>query len=98
MESHLVAYTDDMFGKKRPPALQLQIEIAQSRLKAFAVHQQNLAEEGWCVEHVELHFTDRTDVPNKPSLDPLRRDVAPEIIVTGKIDRVDRHDDGKRRD
>ena len=98
MESHLVAYTDDMFGKKRPPALQLQIEIAQSRLKAFSAHQENLAQAGWHIEHVELHFTDRTvdDYSKPPPIGPLIRDVAPEIVVTGVIDRVDRHDDGRR--
>ena len=99
MKSHLLAYANDMFGKKRPPALQLQIEIAQSRLKAFSEHQQKLAREGWHIEHVELHFTDRkVDEPNLPEpIAPLIRAVAPEIVVTGKIDRVDRHIEGRRR-
>ena len=99
MKSHLLAYANDMFGKKRPPALQLQIEIAQSRLKAFSEHQQTLASDGWHIEHVELHFTDRkVDEPNSPGpIAPLIREVAPEIVVTGKIDRVDRHSDGSRR-
>ena len=83
------------FGKARPAALKLQIEIARHRMQAFAEVQHRLAQEEWCVEHVELHFTDR-DVPN--AIDPLRRfGVAPDLIVTGKIDRVDRHPSGKRR-
>ena len=92
MKSHLLAYANEMFGKKRPPALQLQIEIAQSRLKAFSEHQQKLANDGWHIEHVELHFTDRkVDEPSSPKpIAPLIRAVAPEIVVTGKIDRVDR--------
>ena len=57
-------------------------------MQAFAEVQHRLAQEEWCVEHVELHFTDR-DVPN--AIDPLRRTAAPDLIVTGKIDRVDRH-------
>ncbi|MEC8114342.1 MAG: PD-(D/E)XK nuclease family protein, partial [Planctomycetota bacterium] len=99
MKSHLLAYANDMFGKKRPPALQLQIEIAESRLKAFSEHQQKLALEGWHIEHVELHFTDqKVDEPNLPEpITPLIRAVAPEIVVTGKIDRVDRHIEGRRR-
>ena len=99
MKSHLLAYANEMFGKKRPPALQLQIEIAQSRLKAFSEHQQKLANDGWHIEHVELHFTDRkVDEPSSPKpIAPLIRAVAPEIVVTGKIDRVDRHSDGRRR-
>ena len=98
-ESHLQAYANEMFGKKRPPALQLQIHIAQSRLKALSVHQQELALQGWHVEQVELHFTDRpsTESDVRPTIAPLIRNVAPEILVTGKIDRVDRHRDGQRR-
>ena len=99
MRSHLLAYADDMFGKKRPPALQLQIEIAQSRLKAFSEHQHKLANDGWHIEHVELHFTDRKvdDSISPRPIPPLIREAAPEIVVTGKIDRVDRHSDGRRR-
>ena len=98
MKSHLMAYVDDMFGKKRPPALQLQVEIAQARLKAFSVHQEKLVAAGWHIEHVELHFTDRkSNHPSAPpTIDPLIREVAPEIVVTGQIDRVDRHLDGRR--
>lgn len=99
MKSHLLAYANDMFGKRRTPALQLQIEIAESRLKAFSEHQQKLVGDGWHIEHVELHFTDRkVDEPNSPEpIAPLIRAVAPEIVVIGKIDRVDRHSDGRRR-
>ena len=93
-QRHLESCVNERFGKARPAALKLQIEIARHRMQAFAEVQHRLAQEEWCVEHVELHFTDR-DVPN--AIDPLRRTAAPDLIVTGKIDRVDRHPSGKRR-
>ena len=93
-QHHLEECVDDRFGKTRPAALKLQIEIARHRMLAFAQIQHQLVQEEWCVEHVELHFTDR-DVPN--AIDPLRRIAAPNVIVTGKIDRVDRHSSGRRR-
>lgn len=93
-QHHLKECVDDRFGKTRPAALKLQIEIARHRMLAFAQIQHQLVQEEWCVEHVELHFTDR-DVPN--AIDPLRRIAAPNVIVTGKIDRVDRHSSGRRR-
>ena len=93
-QHHLESCVNERFGKARPAALKLQIEIARHRMQAFAEVQHRLAQEEWCVEHVELHFTDR-DVPN--AIDPLRRTAAPDLIVTGKIDRVDRHPSGKRR-
>ncbi|MEC7196732.1 MAG: PD-(D/E)XK nuclease family protein, partial [Planctomycetota bacterium] len=93
-QHHLESCVNDRFGKARPAALKLQIEIARHRMQAFAEVQHRLAQEEWCVEYVELHFTDR-DVPN--AIDPLRRSAAPDLIVTGKIDRVDRHPSGRRR-
>ena len=93
-QHHLEKCVNDRFGKNRPAALKMQIEIARHRMQSFAEVQHRLVQEEWCVEHVELHFTDR-DVPN--AIDPLRRAVAPNLIVTGKIDRVDRHCSGKRR-
>ena len=93
-QHHLESCVNDRFGKTRPAALKLQIEIARHRMQAFAEVQHRLVQEEWCVEHVELHFTDR-DVPN--AIDPLRLLAAPDLIVTGKIDRVDRHPSGKRR-
>ena len=93
-QHHLEECVDDRFGKTRPAALKLQIEIARHRMLAFAQVQHQLVQEEWCVEHVELHFTDR-DVPN--AIAPLRRIAAPNVIVTGKIDRVDRHSSGRRR-
>ena len=93
-QHHLERCVNDRFGQTRPAALRLQIEIARHRMQAFAEVQHRLAQDEWCVEHVELHFTDR-DVPN--AINPLRRTAAPNLIVTGKIDRVDRHASGKRR-
>lgn len=93
-QHHLEECVDDRFGKDRPAALKLQIEIARHRMLSFAEVQHQLVQEEWCVEHVELHFTDR-DVPN--AIEPLRRIAAPNVIVTGKIDRVDRHSSGRRR-
>ena len=91
---HLEICVTSQFGHHRPAALQLQIEIARQRMLGFADHQWRLVQEGWAVEHVELHFTDREV---KGAIDPLVRAAAPGVIVTGKIDRVDRHLTGKRR-
>lgn len=76
------------FGVSPPPALQVQIEQAIRRLEAFAIHQARKAEEGWEIKYIE-HKVDRKDgivlqVGEK------------QMIVHGRIDRIDYHEKDDR--
>jgi len=73
------------FGRRPPPALQVQAAQLKARLRGFSVWQAGHAAQGWRIMHCEhalddsslLHFNE----PNSPPM-PLR----------GKIDRIDRNE------
>lgn len=67
------------------PAVDLQVEHVRQRLRAFSQAQARWAAEGWKIEGVELSFHG-TLVTEKGTSVPIH----------GRIDRIDRHEDGKR--
>lgn len=71
------------FGVSPTPALQIQLEQAERRLAAFAVHQAAQAAAGWRILHIE-HQVSKTDgisldIDGKP------------MTIHGRIDRIDFH-------
>ena len=73
------------FGPSPLPAVGLQLEQLEYRLRAFAVRQAERAAEGWRIHAVE--WKPRTPVVLDVDGQPLE--------VAAKIDRVDRHADGR---
>ncbi|MBI2566942.1 MAG: PD-(D/E)XK nuclease family protein [Candidatus Schekmanbacteria bacterium] len=69
------------YGTSLSPPLALQLDAAEQRLRAAAAEQARQAREGWRIEGVEV-------------------ELAVELCgfrITGTIDRVDRHSDGRLR-
>jgi RecB family exonuclease len=73
------------FGRSPLPAVELQVEQLEHRLRVFARRQAARAAEGWRIHAVEWK-------PPAPVL--LDVDGKP-LQVSGKIDRIDRHPDGR---
>lgn len=81
----LATLAQERFGPNPAVAVALQVEIAAARLDAFAVWQAGRRESGWRVEQVEWKPKGlRVPLPGLPF----------EFHIRGKIDRIDRHDDG----
>jgi RecB family exonuclease len=75
----------ERFGEKPQPAVRLQLQQLERRLSAFADHQVLEAISGWRIDAVELNIEGAAlDVDG----------VAVEI--RGRVDRIDRHTDGRR--
>lgn len=76
------------YGVSPTPALQIQLEQAERRLEAFAIHQAAQAANGWRIKYIE-HKVEKSDgitldIDGKP------------MIVHGRIDRIDYNQrDGK---
>ena len=69
------------FGEDRPLAVSLQVESMRLRLGWFAVEQAKIRAEGWRIVEVEKDF---------------ELEIAG-VIVSGQIDRIEQHDDGRVR-
>lgn len=82
----LEARARERFGEGTYPAVRLQLRQLEYRLRRLAACQARRATEGWRIEHVEWKPPEdvELDVPGGP---PAR--------LTGKIDRIDRHPDGR---
>ncbi|WP_411826076.1 PD-(D/E)XK nuclease family protein [Luteolibacter sp. AS25] len=63
------------FGKNPPLAIRIQAESIRNRLAWFAIEQAQIISEGWEILHVERKIS----IPSG------------NIIISGKIDRIDRH-------
>jgi RecB family exonuclease len=73
------------FGARPLPAVTLQVAQLEHRLRLFAARQAERAAEGWRIHAVEW----------KPSA-PVRLEVdGTPIEISGKLDRIDRHPDGR---
>ncbi len=85
LESWLLAELDrvvvEYHGPRPPLALRIQIEGARQRLSWFARRQALIRAEGWHVQAVETKFESEIDG----------------VVLVGKVDRIDRHDDGRVR-
>jgi len=81
----LETLTRQRFGPNPAVAVALQVEIAAARLDEFAGWQARRRGSGWRVEHVEWR---------PKGLQVLLPSLPFEFHIRGKIDRIDRHDDG----
>jgi ATP-dependent helicase/nuclease subunit B len=77
----LARLLDERFGKRPPLAVRIQAEGLRQRLRWFARQQACQRASGWRIVEVERKF--ELTVGG--------------VTVVGKIDRVDEHDDGRRR-
>jgi ATP-dependent helicase/nuclease subunit B len=75
------------FGNYRPAAVCVQIEQGRARLEAFANWQAGWAAQGWSITLVEQ--------PEGNSPVPFTIDGGRSVMLKGRIDRVDRHQDGR---
>jgi ATP-dependent helicase/nuclease subunit B len=72
-----------LYGATRSAALIIQQDVIHQRLKKFAEVQAKLSADGWQIEEAELRIEDHRMFPG--------------IQLTGIIDRIDRHADGRVR-
>ena len=76
-----------LVGRRRPPAISVQIEQGRTRLRAFADWQADRAAAGWVIEFVEQ--------PGRDQAIELPVDEGRSLTLHGRIDRIDRHPDGR---
>lgn len=78
------AFTKD-YGKDPPIAARVQAEQLRYRLSAIAYEHARLVRAGWRIEHAEVRCKVAVEVDGHP------------FIISGQIDRIDLHADGRRR-
>ena len=85
----LEAHMRRQFGDHALPPVRAQQRALEARLGIFAEHQTALFVEGWQIAYVEKNrsLTVPFDVPGVP----------PDVMLKGRIDRIDRHPDGRWR-
>ncbi|BCU77299.1 PD-(D/E)XK nuclease family protein [Luteolibacter sp. LG18] len=71
----------ERFGPRPPLAIRIQVESLRRRLSWFSRIQACERAQGWHIEEVEKKF----EVP------------IGDIVLIGRVDRIERHDDGRRR-
>jgi RecB family exonuclease len=76
-----------LFGRWRGPAIDVQIEQARARLDAFADWQSERKAAGWSIAFVEQ--------PSGDQAMELPVDENRSLTIHGRIDRIDRHSDGR---
>jgi ATP-dependent helicase/nuclease subunit B len=87
--AHLDAIVGELYPKSCAAAVRVQVELARRRIRRFAQLQAEQARLGWKVHHVELSFQ------RQPKLGAGQAPWIPDengLSLTGRIDRVDRHD------
>ncbi len=85
--AQLDRYVADHFpASSRTGALRVQIEIARSRLRRFALLQSEHAKAGWRVHAVERAYM---EAPKHDGVQAPRFPDADGVFLTGRIDRVD---------
>jgi len=85
LDARLRARAAAAFGRAPLPAVELQLEQLEHRLRFFARRQAERAAEGWRIHAAEW----------KPSR-PVRLEVDGQPLeLSGKLDRIDRHPDGR---
>ena len=75
----------ELFGKNISGAIRIQVELARFRLGEVAKHQANSVNEGWHIRCSEKKLSKEIIIGGKP------------MTISGVIDRVDLHDDGRIR-
>ena len=88
LTSFLDNHVKSEFGSNARRTVAIQAVLARRRLEAFAVHQAERVSQGWRIIDVE-HSVNREDLTVPlPGLDGA-------FFIHGRIDRVDRHEDGR---
>ena len=82
---YLDSVVDTMFGTEISGAMRVQVELARFRLGEVAVHLANSAKEGWHILCTEKKLSKEIIIEGKA------------MFLSGVIDRVDIHDDGRIR-
>lgn len=91
LHQELERCAEKQFGPHRPTAVRIQLDQLAQRLRAFAVRQAARAAEGWRIKYTETGLA----AQNMGRLEqPLVVDGVP-ITLTGRIDRIDEHEDGR---
>ena len=85
LSSYLDAVVLELFGKNISGAIRIQVELARFRLGEVAKHQANSVKEGWHILCSEKKLSTEIIIEGKP------------MKISGVIDRVDLHDDGRIR-
>ena len=84
--AHLDRHVADHYPASCAAALRVQVEIARSRLKRFALLQAEQAKAGWRVHAIERSFARE---PSGGAVQSPRFPDANGVYLTGRIDRVD---------
>lgn len=83
-----------IFASRVPVSVQVQQENARARLRAFARWQSERIRSGWHIWKIE--WSPPPHVPEREGAGGVAFDVdAQPVMLTGRIDRIDRHDDGR---
>ena len=85
LSSYLDEVVQEMFGNNVSSATEVQVELARFRLGEVAKHQAVSAREGWRILCSEKKLSKEIIIEGKP------------MVVSGVIDRVDLHADGRIR-
>jgi ATP-dependent helicase/nuclease subunit B len=80
-------YARDFFGTSPNATVKLQIQQARRRLSSVAIVQSERRMAGWTIHKVEAPFGE----DEKASIEVDRKPMS----LRGRIDRIDRHDDGR---
>lgn len=83
----LDSYANDFFGSSPNATVKLQIEQARRRLSSVAIAQSERRSAGWHIHRVEAPFGD-----DKTAGIVVDKQL---MSIRGRIDRIDRHDDGR---
>ena len=85
----LQGYIAERYGRHPLPPVAAQVHSLEERLRCFAEEQAALYAEGWSIVYAET---------GDPAMVPFVAPGIPEdVLIRGKIDRVDRHRDGTMR-
>lgn len=85
LQEKLETRARERFGSQPGAAVQLQLRHLARRLERFAEVQAEQARQGWCIDQVEQALTVTLQVDDLP------------FVLEGRVDRIDRHDDGRYR-
>ena len=81
LEGELASVADVRLGLDPPVSVQVQLDHARARLRAFATRQAELVQEGWRLIHAEQNARfDHFDVDGTP------------VSLVGRLDRIDRNE------
>ena len=87
LSSELDAVARETYGESPMMAVEIQLEQARTRLRAFADWQAKWARQGWRIE--------RTEAQQGKIIVPLDLGDGRTVMINGRIDRIDRHTDGR---